>query len=41
MKDYTNLYRLWVGIFRNIFEINHDEKVMYIQVIGYRGDIYK
>lgn len=41
MKGYTELYRLRVGTFRVLFEINHDEKVIYIQAIGNRGDIYK
>lgn len=41
MKGYTDLYRLRVGTFRILFEINHDEKVIYIQAIGNRGDIYK
>ncbi|MEK4677585.1 MULTISPECIES: type II toxin-antitoxin system RelE family toxin [Bacillus] len=41
MKSYTDLYRLRVGTFRILFEINHDEKVIYIQAIGNRGDIYK
>lgn len=41
MKGYTELYRLRVGTFRILFEINHNEKVIYIQAIGNRGDIYK
>nr|AAA64591.1 ORF2 [Bacillus thuringiensis serovar morrisoni] len=41
MKGYTELYRLRIGTFRILFEINHDEKVIYIQAIGNRGDIYK
>lgn len=41
MKSYTDLYRLRVGTFRILFEINHDEKVIYIQAIGNHGDIYK
>ncbi len=36
VKGYTDLYRLRVGTFRILFEINHDEKVIYIQVIGNR-----
>ncbi|MED1665922.1 type II toxin-antitoxin system RelE/ParE family toxin [Brevibacillus laterosporus] len=31
MKGYADLYRLRVGTFRILFEINHDEKVIYIQ----------
>lgn len=41
MKGYTNLYRLRIGSFRILFDINHDEKVIYIQAIGNRGDIYR
>ncbi|MBY0155382.1 type II toxin-antitoxin system RelE/ParE family toxin [Cytobacillus firmus] len=41
MKGYTDLYRLRVGTFRVLFDINHDEKVIYIQAVGNRGDIYK
>ncbi len=41
MKGYTNLYRLRIGTFRILFEVNHDEKIIYIQAVGNRGDIYK
>ncbi|MCR6850489.1 type II toxin-antitoxin system RelE/ParE family toxin [Bacillus sp. IBL03825] len=41
MKGYTEFYRLRVRTFRVLFEINYDEKVIYIQPIGKRGDIYK
>jgi mRNA interferase RelE/StbE len=41
MKGYPGLYRLRVGTFRGLFEIDHHEKVIYIQAIGNRGDIYK
>jgi len=40
MKGYTDLYRLRVGTFRILFEINRDEKVIYIQAIGNCVDIY-
>ena len=33
--------RLRVGSFRLIFEVNHDEKMIYILTIDNRGDIYK
>ncbi|HHY74358.1 MAG TPA: type II toxin-antitoxin system RelE/ParE family toxin [Bacillus bacterium] len=41
LKGYSGLYRLRIGNYRIIFEINHDEQVVYIQAIGSRGDIYK
>ncbi|MFD3449506.1 type II toxin-antitoxin system RelE/ParE family toxin [Microbacteriaceae bacterium 4G12] len=41
MKGYEELYRLRIGTFRILFNINYDEKIIYIQAIGNRGDIYK
>ena len=41
LKGQTDLYRLRIGDFRIIFNINHQEKVVYIEAIGNRGDIYK
>lgn len=41
MKGYQGLYRLRIGSFRVLFEIQHNEKVIYIQAIDSRGSIYK
>ena len=41
IKGYTNLYCLRIGTFRILFDINHNEKIIYIQSVGNRGDIYK
>ena len=41
LKGHTGLYRLRIGSFRVIFNINHQEQVIYIKAIGNRGDIYK
>lgn len=41
MKGYQGLYRLRIGNYRVLFEIQHDEKVIYIQAIASRGEIYK
>jgi mRNA interferase RelE/StbE len=41
MKGYVGLYRLRIGTLRILFEINHVEKVVYIQAIDSRGGIYK
>ena len=41
MKGYTGLYRLRVGTFRILFEIQHSEKVIYIRAVDSRGGIYK
>ncbi|MFB5269863.1 type II toxin-antitoxin system RelE/ParE family toxin [Paenibacillus enshidis] len=41
MKGSIGLYRLRIGALRILFEINHDEKVVYIQAIDSRGGIYK
>ena len=35
-----NSYRLRVGKIRVIFEINHQNKIIYILDIDYRGNIY-
>lgn len=41
MKGYRELYRLRVGTFRVLFEVDHNERIIYIQAIGNRGDVYK
>ena len=41
MKGYQGLYRLRVGTYRILFEVDHREKVVYIQAIDSRGGIYK
>lgn len=41
LKGYVGLYRLRIGTLRILFEINHDEKVVYIRAIDSRGGIYK
>ena len=41
MKGYQGLYRLRIGTFRVLFEIQHSDKVIYIQAIDFRGGIYK
>ena len=41
LKGHTGLYRLRIGIFRVIFNIDHQEQAIYIKAIGNRGDIYK
>jgi len=41
MKGYTGLYRLRIGTLRVLFEINHDEKMIYVRAINFRGGIYK
>lgn len=41
LKGYSGLYRLRIGNYRIVFEIDHDEQIVYIQAIGNRGDIYK
>ncbi|MNW46762.1 Plasmid stabilization system protein [compost metagenome] len=41
MKGYDGLYRLRVGSNRILFEVNDQEKIIYIRAIGSRGDIYK
>lgn len=41
MKGQQGLYRLRIGTYRILFEINHTEKIVYIQAIDSRGGIYK
>ena len=41
LKGHQGLYRLRIGTYRIIFEINHTEKIVYIQAIDSRGGIYK
>lgn len=37
----TSFYRLRIGKVRIIFEIDHQEKEVWIRKIGYRGSIYQ
>ncbi|MEA4901463.1 type II toxin-antitoxin system RelE/ParE family toxin [Desulfitobacterium sp.] len=41
MKGQQGLYRLRVGTYRVLFEVNHTEKIVYILAIDSRGGIYK
>jgi mRNA interferase RelE/StbE len=40
MKGRQGLYRLRIGSYRILFEIQHKEKIIYIQAIDFRGSIY-
>lgn len=37
----SGLYKLTVGDYRVIYELNHNEKVITVHKIGHRRDIYK
>ena len=41
MKGYTSTFRMRVGDFRIIFEINQAHLIVLVLKIGSRGDIYK
>lgn len=41
MKGYDGLFRLRVGTFRILFRVDHAEKMVYVEAIGSRGDVYK
>lgn len=40
LKGRNQQMRLRVGTFRVIFEVSHEEKVVYILTIDNRGDVY-
>lgn len=40
MKGYEKQFRLRVGSYRILFEVNHQERMVYILVIDNRGDVY-
>jgi mRNA interferase RelE/StbE len=40
MKGNQGLYRLRIGTCRVLFEIQHNEKVIYIQAIDFRSGVY-
>jgi len=39
--DWEGYYRLRKGRLRIIFEVNKNEKVLFIERIDFRGDVYK
>ena len=41
MKGHHGLYRLRIGNYRVLFEVQHSEKLIYIQAIGTRSGVYK
>lgn len=41
LQGFTGLYRLRIGSYRVVFDIDYEEKIIYIQAIGNRRDIYK
>jgi len=41
LKGHHGLYRLRIGTYRLLFEINHTENIVYIQATDSRGGIYK
>lgn len=40
MKGYEKRFRLRLGRYRVIFEIDHQEQIVYILAIDNRGDVY-
>lgn len=40
MKGYEKRFRLRIGSYRVLFEVNHQEQIIYILAIDNRGDIY-
>lgn len=41
MKGYVGFYRLLTSTVQILFEINHDEKMVYMRAVDSRGGIYK
>lgn len=41
MKGYDNLFRLRIGQYRFIYQINNDELIVFVLKGGNRGDVYK
>lgn len=41
MKGNPGLYRLRIGTYRVIYEVNRSERIISVRAIGNRGDIYK
>lgn len=39
--EYSGLYKLKVGAYRAVYEVNHDKEVVTVHKIGHRRDIYK
>ena len=38
---YTDLFKLRIGDWRVIYDINHDQKVITVHKVGHRREIYK
>jgi mRNA interferase RelE/StbE len=41
MKGHPGLYRLRIGTYRAVYEVDHSKQIVYVRVIGNRGDVYK
>ncbi len=41
MQGYTDLYRLRIGQYRFIYQVQNNELIIFILKAGQRGDIYK
>lgn len=39
--NYTDLFKLRIGDWRVIYDINHDQKVITVHKAGHRSEIYK
>lgn len=39
--DWAGYYRLRKGKFRIIFEVNKTQKILFVEKIDFRGDVYK
>lgn len=41
LKGFDKRFRLRIGSYRILFEIDHQEQIVYILSIAHRGDVYK
>ena len=41
MKGFDGVYRLRIGNYRALYNVNHEEKTIYVNKIDNRGQIYK
>jgi len=41
LRDYSDVYRIRVGVFRILYSIEHDRLLILVLKIGHRRDVYR